>query len=85
MAKRPIYPGHVGSFVRNLAQWATWYENLPRLCCNELPQVQWPMDSRIFRWGVVGSGRFPGPWDAESVDKLPASPASQADQPAITA
>lgn len=37
----------------------------------ELPRAEWPVDYHVFSRDKVGSGRFPGPWDAEKVDPLP--------------
>ena len=32
----------------------------------ELPREQWPRQERVFQSDVVGLGKFPGPWDAET-------------------
>ena len=45
----------------------------------ELPRAEWPVDYHVFSRDKVGRGRFPGPWDAEKVDRLPeAQPAAVA-------
>jgi catechol 2,3-dioxygenase len=31
----------------------------------ELPRAEWPVDYNVFTREKTGSGRFPGPWDAE--------------------
>ena len=30
-----------------------------------MPRAEWPVDYNIFTREKTGSGRFPGPWDAE--------------------
>jgi catechol 2,3-dioxygenase len=37
---------------------------------HEMPRAEWPVDYHISH-DKVGSGRFPGPWDAETIDALP--------------
>ena len=44
----------------------------------ELPLAEWPVDYHVFSRDKVGSGRFPGPWDAEKVDQLSAPQAAVA-------
>src|SRR6201996_7287920 len=31
----------------------------------EMPRAEWPVDYNVFTREKTGSGRFPGPWDAE--------------------
>ena len=31
----------------------------------EMPRAEWPVDYNVFTRKKTGSGRFPGPWDAE--------------------
>lgn len=33
----------------------------------EMPRAEWPVDYHVFTRKETGSGRFPGPWDAEMV------------------
>ncbi len=40
----------------------------------EMPRAEWPVDDHVFSRDRVGRGRFPGPWDAEEVTPLPATP-----------
>ena len=44
----------------------------------ELPRAEWPVDYHVFSRDKVGSGRFPGPWDADKVDQLSAPQAAVA-------
>lgn len=37
----------------------------------ELPRAEWPVDYHVFSRDKVGRGRFPGPWDAEMLERLP--------------
>ena len=30
-----------------------------------MPRTEWPVDHNVFTREKTGSGRFPGPWDAE--------------------
>jgi len=34
-------------------------------------RAEWPVDYHVFSRDKVGSGRFPGLWDAERLDQLP--------------
>jgi len=31
----------------------------------EMPRAEWPVDYNVFTREKTGTGRFPGPWDAE--------------------
>lgn len=42
----------------------------------ELPRAEWPREERVFAEDVVVLGKFPGPWDAEIVQRRQAAPAS---------
>ncbi len=42
----------------------------------EMPRAEWPVDYHVFSRDKVSRGRFPGPWDAERVAPLPASPST---------
>ena len=37
----------------------------------EMPRAEWPVDYHIFSRDKVGRGRFPGPWDEDTVQPLP--------------
>ena len=39
----------------------------------EMPRAEWPVDYNVFTREKTGTGRFPGPWDAE-VSRAPARP-----------
>ncbi len=42
----------------------------------ELPRAEWPVDYNVFTREKTGTGRFPGPWDAE-IARSSSSPARQ--------
>ena len=46
----------------------------------EMPRAEWPVDYNVFTREKTGSGRFPGPWDAEiSRQGSPARPQAAAE------
>ena len=44
----------------------------------EMPRAEWPVDFNVFTREKTGTGRFPGPWDAELVQRQATPAPSQA-------
>jgi catechol 2,3-dioxygenase len=45
----------------------------------EMPRAEWPVDYHVFTREKTGTGRFPGPWDAEIVRAAPSRPQAAAE------
>src|ERR1700754_843622 len=43
----------------------------------EMPRAEWPVDEHVFTREKTGSGRFPGPWDADEAFMRPQATAPQ--------